>query len=126
MIFDTDVIIWLMRGKPEAAKAVSSVPNESRYLSVITYMELVQGVRDKGELRFLKKMILQAGLAILPLSENIGRLASELMDKFKLSGGLEVQDALIAATTVEFRETLFTGNFKHFKLLGIDVKHFSL
>lgn len=126
MIFDTDVIIWFMRGRAEAAQAVASVPKESRFISVITYMELVQGIRDKAELKMLKEMLLHTGWTILPLSEHIGRLASDLMDSYKLSAGLEVQDALIAATAAAHQGTLYTGNVKHFKGLGIDIKSFSV
>lgn len=126
MIFDTDVIIWFMRGKPEAAQAVASVPEESRFISVITYMELVQGIRDKSELKILKDMLPRVALTVLPLSEHIGRLASDLMDSHKLSAGLEVQDALIAATAATHQDTLQTGNVKHFKGLGIDIKAFSV
>lgn len=126
MIFDTDVIIWFMRGKSEAARAVASVPKESRFISVITYMELVQGIRDKAELKILKEMIPHTGLTILPLSDHIGQVASDLMDSYKLSSGLEVQDALIAATAAAHQDTLYTGNVKHFKGLGIDIKAFSV
>ncbi len=126
MIFDTDVIIWFMRGKPEAAQVVASTPKESRFISVITYMELIQGIRDKAELKILKKMLPQAALTVLPLSEHIGNLASDLMDNYKLSAGLEVQDALIAATAVAHQDTLYTGNVKHFKGLGVDIKIFSV
>ncbi len=126
MIFDTDVIIWFMRGKPEAAQVVASTPKESRFISIITYMELIQGIRDKAELKILKKMLPQAALTVLPLSEHIGNLASDLMDNYKLSAGLEVQDALIAATAVAHQDTLYTGNVKHFKGLGVDIKIFSV
>lgn len=126
MIFDTDVIIWFMRGKAEAAPAVASIPKESRFISIITYMELVQGIRSKAELKMLKKMLSQAALTILPLSEHIGRLASDLMDSYRLSSGLEVQDALIAATALAHQDTLYTGNVKHFKGLGVDIKVFSV
>ena len=126
MIFDTDVLIWFMRGKPEAAKAVASVPKESRFISVISYLELVQGIRDKAELKLLKETLPEIGLAILPLSKNIGQRACELMDSFKLSSGLEVQDALIAATAAACQDTLYTGNLKHFKDLSISVKAFSV
>jgi predicted nucleic acid-binding protein len=125
VIFDTDVLIWFMRGKIEAAKAVVSVPEKSRFISVITYMELVQGIRDKTELKILQETLPQIGLAILPLSENIGRLACDLMDRHTLSAGLEVQDALIAATAAAHQDTLYTGNVRHFKELGIKVKTFS-
>jgi predicted nucleic acid-binding protein len=125
VIFDTDVLVWFMRGKSEAAKALASVPKESRFISVITYLELIQGIRDKAELKLLKEMFPQTGLTILPLSENIGQVASDLMEKFKLSSGLEVQDALIAASASAYQDTLYTGNLKHFKGLAYKLRLFT-
>lgn len=124
MIFDTDVLIWLMRGKAEAANAISTTPKTHRFISVITYLELIQGVRDKAELNMLKAMLPQIELTMLPLSEEIGQRACELMEQHQLSVGLGVQDALIAATAAIHMETLYTGNFKHFKELGINLKLF--
>jgi predicted nucleic acid-binding protein len=88
-------------------------------------MEMIQGIRDKNELKLLKSMIHQFDFTILPLSDNTGQLACELMILHKLSSGLEVQDALIAATVVVCQDILYTGNVKHFKDLGINIKLFS-
>ncbi|MEL6761822.1 MAG: PIN domain-containing protein, partial [Myxococcota bacterium] len=48
MLVDTDVLIWYMRGNPKAARALESLPD--RALSAVTYMELVEGLRNKAEL----------------------------------------------------------------------------
>jgi hypothetical protein len=85
---------------------------------------LVQWIRDKTELKRLKATLPKIGLSILPLSENINQQSCQLKDGFKLSSGLEVQDALIAATVSQ--DTLYTGNLKHFKDLGIKVEAFSI
>jgi len=55
MIVDTDVRIWYLRGRREAA-AVLDTYNWVR-LSAVTYMELVQGMRNAGELRALRKTL---------------------------------------------------------------------
>ena len=47
MIFDTDVFIWCFRGNTNAAKAIQAEATPS--ISSVTYMELVQGVRNKHE-----------------------------------------------------------------------------
>lgn len=45
MIIDTDVLIWYMRGN---GKAYERIENLNTFdISVITYMELVQGMRNK-------------------------------------------------------------------------------
>ena len=53
MIIDTDVLIWYLRGNKEAQKIINaSIPFK---ISVITYLELIQGVYDKRELRVFQK-----------------------------------------------------------------------
>lgn len=53
MLVDTDVLIWNLRGNARAADRLDAMP---RFLvSAVTYMELVQGVRDKSELRALRQ-----------------------------------------------------------------------
>ncbi len=45
MLIDTDVLIWLLRGKLSARRALEKC--DTVQLSAVTYMELVQGMRDK-------------------------------------------------------------------------------
>lgn len=55
MIVDTDVLIWYLKGNENARKAINKFNGFS--ISVITYMELVQGIRNKAELSRLQRMI---------------------------------------------------------------------
>ena len=48
MIIDTGVLIWYLRGNEKAFKTIENL--ESFSISVVTYMELVQGMRNKKEL----------------------------------------------------------------------------
>jgi len=41
MIFDTDILIWVQRGNEKAARLIEKT--EDRYLSIQSYMELLQG-----------------------------------------------------------------------------------
>ena len=52
MQFDTDVLIWFFRGHNAAARLIENTPE--RHISVISYMELLQGSRDKKESRIIK------------------------------------------------------------------------
>nr|VFK50633.1 MAG: hypothetical protein BECKTC1821D_GA0114238_11155 [Candidatus Kentron sp. TC] len=51
MLLDTDLLIWYMRGDENARDLVEGLPNIT--LSAVTYMELVQGMRNKVELATL-------------------------------------------------------------------------
>ena len=125
MIFDTDILIWFHRGDDEAGRAIVTTPVEERFTSIITYLELIQGVRSKAELKNLQYVITGAGFNILPVNEDISRLARNYMEDYKFISGLGIFDAIIAATASYHGRTLFTGNFKHFKDLDISVRRFA-
>lgn len=123
MMFDTDILIWVLRGNTQALALIEK--EEKRSISIISYMELVAGVRSKGELRSLKQSFLESEFFIIPLTENVGHRAAILMEEFSLIEGLMVQDALIAATALEQGKILATGNEKHFKKIpGLSLKIF--
>jgi len=115
MLFDTDVLIWVLRGNAKAAKAVDDC--ERRLLSVVTYMELLQGARSKPEIRSIKAFLADLRFTALPLTENIGHRASIYMEEYALAGSISMADALIAATTIEANEQLLSGNAKHYKVI---------
>ena len=113
MLVDTDVLIWLLRGRGSARAAIEACPSVE--LSVVAYMELVQGVRDKAELQKLRRTVRLSGWRILPLTEAIGQRATLYLEGFGLSHRLRLADALIAATAVEAGETLLSANAKHYR-----------
>ena len=116
MIIDTDVLIWFLRGNQKAMDAVIDAMPFS--ISTVTYMELVQGMRNKQELERMKKSFEEMDVEVIPLNENISLRASNLVEQFFLSNKLELADALIAATCVETGNTLLTSNDKHYKVVG--------
>jgi predicted nucleic acid-binding protein len=52
MLIDTDVLVWYMRGNEKAKHLIRSTNGFS--MSVVTYIELVQGLRNKRELKVLR------------------------------------------------------------------------
>jgi hypothetical protein len=113
VIVDTDVLVWVLRGHEKAAKAVDET--EARAISVVTYMELLQGARDKREVRAIKSFLVDLQFRLLPLTENVGHRASIYMEEYGLSVGMSMADALLAATAVESGEPLRTANQKHYR-----------
>ena len=113
MIFDTDVMIWAFRGNRKALKAIDDAA--SRTISSVTYMELLQGVRNKTEMREMKKFLSQLGFITLPVTANVSNRAVTIMEETALRSDLGVADALIFATACETGWTLLSGNRKHFK-----------
>ena len=123
MLVDTDVLIWVLRGNPKAARAVDAAPQ--RAVSVITYMELLQGARDKREVKTIKSFLADMQFRMLPLAENIGHRASIYLEEYGLSVAMTFADALIAAAAVEANEALLTANDKHYRpIKELQIKRF--
>ncbi len=115
MLFDTDILIWIQRGNEKAARLVDG--ESERFLSIYTYMELLQGAKDKKQHKYVVDFLKEFGFQTLAMTENTGYRAAVYVEEYTLSNGLRAGDAIIAATAVEHGLTLCTGNQKHFKAL---------
>ena len=113
MIIDTDVFIWYMKGNEKAYKAIEMANNF--FISVVTYMELVQGMRNKKELNSLRKSIHSWDAKVLYISEEISSKAMFYVEQHFLSHSLQLADALIGATAVAYGLSILTGNDKHYR-----------
>ncbi|MBR2208498.1 MAG: type II toxin-antitoxin system VapC family toxin, partial [Synergistaceae bacterium] len=107
MTFDTDVLIWFLRGNKNAAEVVEKSAPFS--ISIVTFMELLQGARNKQEIAKIKKTLSALNVSVILINESISLLAANYLEKYNLSDSVELADALIAATCVHEKETLFTA-----------------
>ena len=93
----------------------------------MSYLELLQGMRNKAELVAVKKMLERRAATLLPMSEAITQRAIALMESLTLSHGLQMGDALIAATALEHGLPVLTANVKHFAPVeGLAIEAFML
>ena len=120
MLVDTDVLIWHLRGYAQATRRLDQL--NPLMLSAVSYLEVLQGMRNKAELAAVKKMLERRSAAILPLTDAITQRSISLMESLTLSHGLQMGDALIAATALEYRLPVLTGNVKHFAARGCSSK----
>lgn len=116
MMFDTDVMIWASRGNVNAARAIDAA--NDRALSIVSFMELLQVARTTLETRQIRQSLRQLQFHIVPLSEPIGTMAAALIEKHSLAHGIQLADALIAATAIESGQPLCSANAKHFRPIG--------
>lgn len=123
MIIDTDVLIWHLRGNEKAKDLIyKSLPFS---ISVVTYIELIQGMRDKKEMNKLIKQLTKWNVEIIQISNDISTRAMIYVEQYRHSGAMELADALIAATCINTSEMLITGNEKHYKSIpNIQIKKF--
>ena len=124
MIIDTDVLIWELRGNKKAQDIIhASIPFS---ISVVTYIELIQGMRDKNELNSFIKQLGKWNVEIAQINKDISTRAMIYVEQYFLSNSMELADALIAATCVNNSEVLITANEKHYKHIpNIQIKRFN-
>lgn len=125
MIFDTDILAWVLRRHLGAVQFMERVPLADRKLSAISHLELLYGCRDQEELNRLNKHVANKFGEMLTISEAITESAGRLMERFALSHRPDVSDVIIAATAINHGETVATGNVKHFNFIpGLTIKRF--
>lgn len=123
MIFDSDVVIWASRGDAGAASWINAA--DCPAMSIVTLMEVLQGTRSIREMQQTRQLIRVLRFRVLPLSESIGDTAVALIEEHALANGLQVADALIAATALDAGEVLATGNARRFRAIRrLEIKAF--
>lgn len=123
MILDTDVLIWYLRGNENAKKIVEEAIPFS--ISVITYMEILQGMKNKAEYRVFQKQMRLWNTNIIQIDQIISSRAMFYVQEYSLSHSMMLADAIIAATVVQNSETLLSANDKHYKFIpNIECKRF--
>jgi len=117
VLLDTSVLVDVERKNAEAVAFLARLESERRSaISVVTEMELIVGCRSKNELRSLQQFIRR--FQVYMLTPPIAQAAVDLLRQYRLSHGLLVADALIAATALSIPAPLVTANRKDFDFIG--------
>jgi hypothetical protein len=114
-LLDTDVFIWYLRGNEKAYELIHGI--EEFCISSVTHMELVQGMRNKDELRALQKTLKQWNVKTIYINEEISAKALFYMEEYFLSHAMQLADSLIASTATAYGMTLITANDKHYRVV---------
>lgn len=115
VLFDTDILIWIERGNKAAAKLVNNCSD--RFLSLQSYMELLQCAQNKEQHKQTKSFLKSTGFIVLPITENIGHRAAIYIEQYALSHGMRAGDAIVCATAMEHGHALCTSNVKHYQCI---------
>jgi len=116
ILIDTDILIDLSRNIKLAVDFVESAAKKSLLTaSSVTKMELIVGCRNKVELKNLNTFLLH--FQVINLNSQISEIAIELLSKYRLSHGLLIPDALIAATAISENCSFATKNIKDYQFI---------
>jgi predicted nucleic acid-binding protein len=117
LIVDTDILIDAGRGAAEAVTYLRDAGlRSSLAVSAVTQMELFVGCRDKVELAEVEKFLRH--FQVIKLSEGISDAAIALLRQYRLSHGLLIADALIAATALKSNSPLVSKNQRDFRFIS--------
>ena len=115
ILLDSDVIIAWLRGYQPVAGAVLKLLESGHSLlwTPVSIAEIFAGARKSESARL--ETLFQI-LETLPISETIGKKAGYYLQRYSKSHGLELGDALIAASACTTNLSLWTINKKHYPM----------
>lgn len=116
VIIDTDVLIDAGRGDDKAINCLETIDEDFHMaVSAVTQMELIVGCRNKSELKNLERFLHR--FRVIRIDEQISEKAVKLLKTWRLSNGLLIADALIAATAIITDVQFITKNQKDYRFI---------
>jgi len=112
ILCDTNIIIEALKKNPAVIQTIEKIGLNKIAISVVTAMELYYGALNKAELNMIKRHL--SAIRIFHIDEEISMTASDLIERYAKSHGLQIPDALIAATSINNGIKLYTCNKKDF------------
>ncbi len=114
LILDTNILIEILKGNESIVSFIQN--SQARlYISSISKMELFFGAKDKRELKKLEEF--SELFETLEINTQISQKAVTLMRQYAKSHNLNIPDALIGASAIDFNIPLYTLNIKDFKYM---------
>ena len=113
---DTDILVDALRRFSVGLDYVEEISQQGALrISIISEMELIMGCRNRRELHRLERFLRRC--TVLGMIEAIAARTVILLRQYRLSHGLSITDALIAASALAYHETLYTKNVRHFQMI---------
>ena len=120
--FDSDVLIWHLRGKGEARGFFSRFYQNREYemwTGALQRAEIVFFLRDNEEEATFSFL---SHFRCAPINQEIVDLAGEIFRKWNPGHGIDVNDAMLAATVKTTGGKIYTLNLKHYPMDDIIVE----
>jgi len=117
ILVDTDVLIWILRGKKEVVEKLREQVIQYNGLIFITPVQVAEIYAGLKENERDKVMSFFQSLRTVVIDYDTGKLAGKFMNKYKKSHNVTIADSLIAATVKRQSFKLWTLNKKHYPML---------
>ena len=116
-LIDTDIIIYSLKGNALVQKWMLDNQNILKYISVITYGQLIYGARKSKhpERNIATANRIAELFPVIEINKGIIEIFGEIKAKLEISGNrIDDMDLLIAATAMYMNFSLVTNNKSHF------------
>ena len=118
-LLDTDILIWILRGKSEALEFIHDLMKEEvPAISSLAFYEVWAGAKVK-ESETITAFLL--AFSVLPVTKEITKEGADYYRQYRSKGiTLSTVDALIAATARYYNLILVTENLLDFPMRDIE------
>ncbi len=119
---DADVLIWHLRGNRQALeflKRLSTEPGHELWIGAMQRAEVVFFMRPGEEEQTL---LFLSQFKTAPATQEIVDAAGRLYRQWQPSHGLDINDAILAATALQTGGQVFCLNVKHYPMPDFPVK----
>jgi predicted nucleic acid-binding protein len=117
VMIDTDILIWILRKKPEIKAKFEQVVKDVQgnvYVTLIQVAEIYAGIRESERVETAEFF---HAICHLEITEAIGQQAGEFLNQYQKSHHVTLADALIAAASLRHHFKLWTLNRKHYPMM---------
>jgi predicted nucleic acid-binding protein len=119
---DSDILIWHLRGERKALDFLRQLRSDKSY-------ELWTGAMQRAEVVFFMRpkeeestLLFLSQFKTAPVDQAIVDAAAALYRQWHPSHGLDINDAILAATSVQAGGKIFCLNMKHYPMQDLLVK----
>ncbi len=119
---DADILIWHLRGEKKARDLFIHLRDHERY-------DLYTGVMQRAEVVFFMRpeeeaetVLFLSAIKTAPVDQGIVDVAGALYRKWHPGYGMDVNDAILAATVMQAGGRIYTLNVRHFPMSEINVR----
>lgn len=116
MLLDSTAFIDFTREFKPAIEAFNKLLN-GQSTSILTKLELIAGKKMKRDIKKIESLLENLQIKVLPINEDVSKIAEEIFTKYYHSHGIGILDAFIAGTALTCDEELVTRNTKHFDFI---------
>ena len=123
ILFDTDVLVESLRGNKRVNDILVELARKETLMACtpVSFAEIYRGIRSHEK---EKTALTLSTFTCIAIDQDIGKKAGEYLRSYSKTHGLEIADALIAASAIVHRMALCTFNWKHYPMS--DLRRYTL